>query len=278
MAREHWENDDVPEENPQPITAMPIKDTIFSSPVNIPTLLTKQGAAECVDSLFINFMHYAKKNWSYIASSKAGGEALLDGTATQVPCGGIATALKILIEEKLHLLVDYITSPGYVWTKSSFPSFDFKVHGNVSRAETPTLFNEGCFFNQHYFIKCGTKYYDPCLNSTYATENEPVRKRYASQEIISKGSIMPGENADSLLVFQPDVIVPGWQRGAWQIANARTVLNQVRDKFTLLAISTRLKTGELALTARKASRAMFEKEGKLSAWISEHKIKGIIVS
>lgn len=258
---------------------MGIKDDIFSSPVDIPSLLKKGTApAACVDSLFTNFMYYAKAHWSYIASATAGGEALLNGSATMVPCGGIATALKMLIEEKLGQHVNYITISGYVWTKPSFLSFDPKVKGNVYRAQSPGLYNEGCFFNEHYFIQCNNKYYDPCLNSIYNNQTEAIRKRYAVSEILSKGSVMSGENNNSLLIFNPNVIVPGWQKGAWMIVNAVDVLRYVTDKHDLLLISTKLKTGPLAEAARKASRKLFADSGRLEYWKGEHAKAGVMVT
>src|SRR4051812_10948199 len=110
---------------------MPIKDDIFKGPVEILKLRKKgKSDADLVDSLWINFLHYAQNNWSYIASSSAGGVDLLAGTSDSAPCGGIATALKIMIEEYLHQNVEYITISGYVWTKPGFLSFDRKVSGN----------------------------------------------------------------------------------------------------------------------------------------------------
>lgn len=259
---------------------MPIDDLIFSSPVDIPQLMVKDKKTEaaCVDSLFINFMYYAKEHWSYIASARAGGQDLLNGTATQVPCGGIATALKLLIEQKLNQHVDYITISGYLWTKPSFLCFDSKVKGNVSRAESPNLWNEGCVFNEHYFIKCGAKYYDPCLNSIYTAEKEAIRKHYAQGEVLSKGVVMAGENADSVLVFQGNVIVPGWQRGAWLIIKSGDLLRYVTDKNDLLAISKNLKTGNIAMAARKQSRKLFADANRLPFWVLEHQMAGINVS
>ena len=253
---------------------MPINDTVFSSPINIPALLQKgpkqKTPAECVDSLFINFMFYAKAHWSYIASARAGGEALLAGTETQVPCGGIATALKILIEEKLHLHVDYITLPGYIWTKASFLCFDSKVKGNVTKIESPALFNEGCIFNEHYFLKCGGKFYDPCLNSTYSVQNEAVRKTFTVAELIAKGRIMAGEDANTVLLFDGDVVVPGWQRGAWRIVKANDLLTRITDKSELMMISIKSSNRKLVDPARKASRKMFADAGRLTYWQTEH--------
>ena len=253
---------------------MPINDTVFSSPINIPALLAEgpkqKTPADCVDSLFINFMFYAKAHWSYIASARAGGEALLAGTETQVPCGGIATALKILIEDKLHQHVDYITIPGYVWTKSSFPCFDTKVKGNVTKIESLAMFNEGCIFNEHYFIKCGGKFYDPCLNSTYATQNEAVRKTFTTAELIAKGRIMAGEDANTLLLFDGDVVVAGWQRGAWRIVKTNDLLKRITDKNDLLMISVRSSNRLLVDPARKASRKMFVAANRLTFWETEH--------
>jgi hypothetical protein len=256
---------------------MAIKDDIFAGPVDIPALLKKQSEASLVDSLFINFIYYAKHNWTYIASASAGGEALLDGSATQVPCGGIATALKILIEEKLHQKVDYITIPGYVWTNPTFLCFDPKVMGNVSRAETPNSYTEGCFFNEHYFIECNGKFYDPCLNSTYTTKYEAIRKSYNVADTIARGEVMKSDNPNSLLVFRKDVVVPGWQRGAWLIVRADQVLKYVTDKFVLKSISTKLKYGPLAEAARKASRKQFAEAGKLEQWQKDHISAGIQV-
>lgn len=264
---------------------MPINDTIFSGPVDIPALLQgnptllerPKTPAECVGSLFINFMSYAKKHWSYIASAQAGGAALLAGTATQVPCGGIATALKLLIEDKLGLPVEYITISGYVWTKASYLSFDSKVKGNVTKIESPGIFTEGCLFNEHYFIKCGGKFYDPCLNSIYTDQNQAIRKHYIASELISKGKIMAGENANTLLLFDDKVTVPGWQRGAWRIVKVQEILRHVTDKSDLMLISIKSSNPQLVEAARKASRKMFSDAGRLAFWENEHRMAGIRV-
>ena len=254
---------------------MAIKDEISTTPINIPKLLVNSRPEDLVDSLFTNFMYYAKANWNYIASARAGGEDLLSGEATQVPCGGIATALKILIEELLGLDVEYITLPGYVWTRADKLCFDRRVRGNVSKATSAQLYNEGCLFNEHYFIKCGDKYYDPCLDSIYERETDAVLKRYAPAEVISRGSIMAGLTDETLVVFNPDVVVPGWQRGAWVIVEEKNVLNYVTNKYDLLLISTKLKTGKLALKARKASKRLFSAENRLDKWRGDHRAAGI---
>jgi hypothetical protein len=258
---------------------MNIKDEIFSSPVNIPQLLNRnvKPAAACVDDLFINFMYYAKKNWSYIASASAGGEALLNGTATQVPCGGIATALKYIIEEKLNQQVDYIRKASYVWTSPRFLCFDPKVRGNVARFESNMLYNEGCLFNEHYFIKCGNKFYDPCLNSIYMTEDQALLKYYNPADIITRGKIVRGMDSNSLLIMNENLSPTGWQKGAWMIVKERDILKIVRDKYDLLNLSCVLKTGGIALAARKASREMFIKEGRLSRWENDHRINNVQV-
>jgi hypothetical protein len=257
---------------------MSIKDTIFKGPVDIPTL-RKEGKsdAELVDSLWINFMHYARHNWHYIASSKSGGKDLLSGDSTSAPCGGIATALKMMIEEYLHQTVDYITISGYVWTKPEFHSFDSLVKGNVSRYESPLLFEEGCIFNEHYFIKCNGKYYDPCLDSTYRNEKEAVRKEYLFTEIIAKGEVMAGLTADSLVVFNKAVIVPGFTVGAWHLVKEKDIFKVVTDKAILLAISCSLKHGKIALKARQQSKQLYESAGRLEGWQNAHRKKGIVV-
>ncbi|HWB65136.1 MAG TPA: hypothetical protein VG603_16580 [Chitinophagales bacterium] len=257
---------------------MSAREDIWKGPVNMDELLKKgKQPRELVDSLFTNFMYYAKRNWKYIASASAGGEALLNGTATQVPCGGIATALKMLIEEKLHQTVQYITISGYVWTKPNFLCFDQEVKGNVFRAEAPGVYNQGCFFNEHYFIQCNGKFYDPCLNSIYNTQNEAVLKHYNVNEIISKGAVMAGNEPNTLLVFRKELKVPGWQQGAWMIVNAANLQRYVTDKYDLLYISTKLKTGKAAEAARAASKKLFTDAGRLQTWKDEHTRAGIRV-
>jgi hypothetical protein len=261
---------------------MSVRTDILEKPIDIAKLQGKgKTPAQLADSLFTNFMYYAKEHWKYQASSKKGGEDLLTGYTGPVPCGGIANALRIMLEElgvpKGALGVSYVTISGYVWTKPEFFCFDRAVKGNVRRAESPGVFNEGCFFNEHYFLKCYLKYYDPCLNAVYAAEDDAVRMKLAATDVIVKGVLLPGETPDTFIVFNGDEVVPGWERGTWSIVRQTDVFRYVTDKYALMAISKKLNPSPTALKARKLSRELFNNEGRLQTWIQSHAEAGIIV-
>jgi len=191
------------------------RDDILAGPNPI-AKLKKDGATDqqLADNLFVNFLFYAKRHWHYIASAQAGGEALLAGTATTVPCGGIATALKILLEQDLAIPktdVEYITISGYVWTKPQYLCFDPTVVGNVRDANGRDYHN-GCVFNEHYYLRCGAKYYDPCLSSNYANRDECVLMK---PTVLFKGEFMLSPDKQTVLMFRKDEKVNGWQQGAW---------------------------------------------------------------
>ena len=79
---------------------MAVRDEILKGPEDIAYLKEKgRKIDQLADALFTNFMYYAKKNWQYEASSNKGGQDLLNGYTGPVPCGGIANALRIMLEE-----------------------------------------------------------------------------------------------------------------------------------------------------------------------------------
>ncbi|MGH7627457.1 MAG: hypothetical protein ACREOJ_19325 [Gemmatimonadaceae bacterium] len=191
------------------------REEILAGPNPIATLKT-DGATnqQLADNLFINFLSYAKRNWHYIASAQAGGDALLAGTATTVPCGGIATALKALFEQDLGIPktdVEYITISGYVWTKPQYLCFDPQVIGNVRDASNRDYRN-GCVFNEHYYLRCGAKFYDPCLSANYSTRDECVLMK---PTVLFKGEFMLSPDKQTVLMFHKTEKVNGWQQGAW---------------------------------------------------------------
>jgi hypothetical protein len=261
---------------------MSVREDILKGPESIAHLQEKgRSLTQLADGLFTNFMYYAKKNWQYQASSKKGGEDLLNGYTGPVPCGGIANALRVMLEElgvpKGALGVEYVTISGYVWTKPKYCCFDRAVVGNVRRVESPGIYSEGCMFSEHYFLKCYLKYYDPCLNAVYAEENDAVRLKTPITEVFTKGVLHPGDTPDTFLMFNPDEVVPGWVRGTWSIVRHDDIFKYVNDKYTLMAISTKLKHGKVAEKARKLSREMFNKEGRLQTWKEAHLKAGIDV-
>ncbi len=207
---------------------MTARQSILSTPVNIAALKSKGAPPQqLADSVFTNFLYYAKRNWSYIASARAGGEDLLAGRATAVPCGGLAKALKMLYEEDLKIPktdVEYITIPGYVWTKPEYLCFDPKVQGNV-RKPGDKNYRNGCIFNEHYYLRCGTKFYDPCLSSTYAIRDACVEDKLI---VITRGEFLQTTDKQTMFFFCGDEMVPGWQRGAWMMFPTREIKKHIK--------------------------------------------------
>ncbi len=119
---------------------MAIVDTILSTPVDIAALQADDKTREALcDGAFTNLLYYAKVHWSYIASGSTGGDDLLAGTAVASPCGGIATALRRVFVNGLHIPdadVEYIRVTGYLWTGPNYLCYDPKVRGNL-RDSTP---------------------------------------------------------------------------------------------------------------------------------------------
>lgn len=136
------------------------------------------GAEKVLDMLFENFLAYASANWNYSAQSgKQTAMDLLSGSgAKNVACGTLREAFKLLVREQLKLEAANEDINGYFITKPTLKCFDTKVTGNMANPGSH-VFNLGCHFSAHYFVKCGGKYYDPCLNTTYARADEPILMR-----------------------------------------------------------------------------------------------------
>lgn len=206
---------------------MAIMDTILSTPVDIAALRTTGAPLErLLDGTFTNFLYYAKSNWSYVASATAGGEALLAGTAQAAPCGGIATALMRIYIDGLGIDaadVEYKTVPGYLWTGPEYSCFDPKVYGNLRKLDGRDYRN-GCIFNQHYYLKCHGKYYDPCLSTTYRKEDESIKEKFqgGGTRVIVAGThrkILVTLDRKTVIMHMHQESVPGF-RGAWAMFDA----------------------------------------------------------
>ncbi len=191
------------------------REQILAGPTPI-AQLKKDGATnqQLADHLFINYLAYAKKHWQYIASSQAGGDDLLSGKATSAPCGGLAKGLKSMLENDVGIPttdIEYITISGYVWTKPNYLCFDPLVVGNV-RGTNDRNYANGCVFNEHYYLRCGAKFYDPCLSSNYAVRDECVLMKPV---VLFKGEFMQSPDKQTVLMFNKTEKVNGWQQGAW---------------------------------------------------------------
>jgi len=198
---------------------MATQDDILKGPVDIAALSKDNAPRErLLDGTFSNLLAYAKKNWSYVASSSAGGEALLDGTANAAPCGGIATALKLVFLNGLNVPVkdiEYIRITGYVWTGPTYLCFDPKVKGNLRRLDKPNEYGLGCIFNEHYYLKCGDKYYDPCLSVTYAARDQSIKEKFAKQFFLGGNrKILLTNDKKTCMLYMPAEPVAGFQ-GSW---------------------------------------------------------------
>ena len=204
---------------------MAILDTILKSPVDIAALKKENASRErLLDGAFCNLLYYAKVNWNYTASGSTGGDALLAGTAFSAPCGGIATALRRVFAQGLNIPdkdIEYIRITGYVWTGPEYLCFDKKVTGNL-RGLDETDYRNGCIFNEHYYLKCGNRYYDPCLSTTYLARNESIKETFAGFNIVSTSTnrkILITSDKRTLILYLPNEKVPGFS-GAWAMFNA----------------------------------------------------------
>jgi hypothetical protein len=207
---------------------MPILDTILAGPADTTTLAGKATTLENrLDAAFANFLYYAKRHWSYVASSTSGGDALLAGTANSAPCGGVATALKKVFIDGIGVAdndVEYITIAGYLWTGPGYSCFDPKVMGNLRKLDTPGVYSNGCIFNQHFYLKCSGKYYDPCLSTSYAMKDQCVKERFdANTATFSLGQdrrrLMVTADKRTCILYMPAEPVPGFQ-GAYTMFDA----------------------------------------------------------
>lgn len=205
---------------------MAILDDILKGPVDIAGLVKLNKTRETLlDGAFANLLSYAKKNWSYTASAQVGGEALLAGTANAAPCGGIATALKLVFVNGLQVPVkeiEYIRVTGYVWTGPTYLCFDPKVTGNLRKLDAPGAYGNGCIFNEHYYLKCGDKYYDPCLSVSYVTRDQSIKEKFGGFNMMTIGTnrrFLVTANQQTCILYMPAEPVPGFQ-GAWAMFDA----------------------------------------------------------
>jgi hypothetical protein len=127
------------------------------------------------DALFENFVDYAVANWDYGASS--GGltaDVLLSGTGRKtVACGTLREALKKMFRDDLNRQDVADADLGHFISKPDLHCFDPKVKGNLGNRGSG-MFNLGCLFSGHWFLACGDKFYDPCLQATYMSKEEPI--------------------------------------------------------------------------------------------------------
>ncbi len=157
------------------------------SPIALRVLQANGGGGQKdVDVLFANFVGYAAANWTYETSSKSStSEGILndkEGAKAIVACATIGGAFKKLVEEYAP---KYATSneslnssngKARFLVKPGLKCFDQRVIGNVGNhgAKSPQQFGVATYFPEHYFVKVGSKYYDPCLMATYMTLDGPI--------------------------------------------------------------------------------------------------------
>ena len=205
---------------------MAIQDIILNTPVDIAALRADHAPVErLLDGTFANLLYYAKTHWSYTASGSTGGEALLAGTHNSAPCGGIATALKRVFIDGLGIAdtdVEYIRVTGYVWTGPNYLCFDPKVQGNIRKLDGPKEYGNGCIFNEHYYLKCHGKYYDPCLSSVYAVKDQSIKEHFAGTNApmnLGNRKIIATADKRTCILYLPQEPVPGFQ-GSWAMFDA----------------------------------------------------------
>lgn len=210
---------------------MPILNDILQNPIDINALLQRQNLERklLLDSVFHNFMRYATVHWKYSASSNSGGDDLLNGTATSVPCGGIATALKnVLIQGAVIPAqdIEYIRITGYVWTGWEYSCFDPTVRGNIFTPDDNS-YHHGCIFSEHYYLKCDVNlFYDPCLNRSYFVRDQSVKERIKGPRSYEVGTgtnrrkLLYAERSQMFFLYQRDRVAQGFS-GSWLMFPAK---------------------------------------------------------
>lgn len=193
----------------------PTIQKILTSPLDIYKQRSNEiGGKDMANMIFANYMSYAKANWSYVASATAGGEDVLSGNASSLPCGGIAFALRIIYQSFFDAgLTKLITIAGYLITKPTFHCFDNKVTGNVKSPGPPDNWDGACIFNQHFFLSYGGQFYDPCMDTKYTEEEEVIAAKLVKIGTIKTSVILVpakiGEH-DYIYVYDSTKDVPGF--------------------------------------------------------------------
>lgn len=158
---------------------MSARVAILTNKNDIPAMklkIPKPSDQALADALFENFITYASANWQYLAqpgAQKAEDALASDGPAS-LACGTIREALKIMFKEVLDLTAQNEDINGYFISKPGLKNFDSRVTGNLFSETGQVL---GAHFSTHYFLKCGSKWYDPCLMSQYASKEGPIHAK-----------------------------------------------------------------------------------------------------
>jgi len=195
----------------------PLIIRILSQPVDVFAAREKnEGNLQLADKIYSNFVHYAKAHWSYVASSKHGGEDVLAGRATAFPCGGIATALKIVFISFFGNKVptQYKMISTYLITKPEYHCFDGKVTGNVKNVGKLGHFDGATIFNMHFYLEFNGKFYDPCMDTTYTEDNQVVQAFLVKK---GGGALVPEKKSQGhpfIYLFDRDIKVSGFN-GGW---------------------------------------------------------------
>ena len=168
------------------------------------------NASVLVDHLFENFMLYATANWNYAASGTTGDLLATTGPKT-VACDNLATAFASLIKIADDKLKPERSSKNWFITRPELKCFDTKVKGNMGNpgALVAANFNLGCHFSAHYFVKCGDKYYDPCLASTYGSEDGPVSMQ--TRIVQNSDNLRFAGTGRTIILLKPkQMVIPGF--------------------------------------------------------------------
>jgi hypothetical protein len=175
--------------------------------------------SKLVDLLFENFLQYASANWSYSAQSgKQTATDLLSGSGPKnVACGTLREGFKLLIRNELKLQADNEDINNYFISKPTLKCFDNKVSGNIGNPSSG-VFNLGCHFSTHYFVKSEGKYYDPCLSSIYSSATEPILINTSLITGFPGGSLRFGGTGKAIVILRliPGRSVPGFG-STWEL-------------------------------------------------------------
>jgi hypothetical protein len=203
------------------------------------------------DKLFENFVIHARANWKYAA--QPGAQKALDalngtGTAT-LACGTIREALKIMFLDELNATAANEDINSYFLSKPGLKNFDSLVTGNVFD-ETGRGTSLACLFSTHYFLKLGTKWYDPCMTSQYVTREGPVHaytKNVGVPPTSTLGNLKKAGSGTSLMLFLLDRgrSVPGFG-SVWKIVKPRDLKTLLpNDEYAKAKLDPDLKAAGL---------------------------------
>ncbi|MGD2068910.1 MAG: hypothetical protein PVI57_09590, partial [Gemmatimonadota bacterium] len=111
-------------------------------------------------------------------------------------------------------------------------------------------YRNGCIFNEHYYLCCNNKYYDPCLSTSYIVRDQSVKARFRGKLNMMVGTnrkLLYTEDRKTGFLYMPDETVPGF-RGAWVKfpLNKQSIQKAMGSKFFKTEMAIRGGTTQFA--------------------------------